>query len=186
MSDQSKLGLGQLITTEQGRDAIHVAVAPVTVAHTTTAGRHVTLDADGNASEHTGKPAIGIIDPFLTRPVEKGQKCWLFLYPGTITGLRHDWYHPSMPSVPVGSGARDPENESKRWLEHFAHQTGADYDEMMEVAETHCDRAYGEYLCQGGRWEGQGTPDEFWTHFEKVTGKKPKGEYLPGIFSCSC
>lgn len=178
MSDQSKLGLGRIITTPQQRDAIHIAVAPVIAAHTLIAGRHVAFDDKGHASEHTGKNPIGIIDPFLTRTVEEGAKCWLFLYPGSITSLRHEWFHPAFT-------AKETEpSESEKWLRHFAEKVDADYGEMMAIAATHCgeDEWSGDYLSEGGKWEGQGTPDEFWTHFAAVTGKTGRG----GIFSCSC
>lgn len=187
MSDQSKLGLGKPITTEQNRDAIHIAIAPVIAAHTLIAGRHVGLDENGHASEHTGSQ-IGVIDPFLKVTIEKGQQCWLFLYPCTITALRHEWTHPSFQdSVSI---VRAVGSASEKWLREFAESVDADYDEMMEIAGTHCEGSmstYGEYLIEGGKWEGQSTPPEFWTHFSAVTGKAPKTDYgLPGIFSCSC
>lgn len=184
MSDQSKLGLGKPITTNQFRDAIHIAVAPVIAAHTLIAGRHVGIDEHGHASEHTGEQ-IGVVDPFLKVTIEKGQEFWLFLYPGTITSLRHEWAHPSFQdSVPI---MRAVGSVSEKWLREFAESVDAGYDEMMDVAASHCDSAYGEHLIDGGKWEGQGTPDEFWTHYAAVTGKTPKTEYgLPGIFACSC
>lgn len=46
MSDQSKLGIGQIIATEQFRDAIHVAVAPVVAGEQLHPGDHVGLLQD--------------------------------------------------------------------------------------------------------------------------------------------
>lgn len=88
------LGLGKLITTEQHRDAIHIAVAPVTAAAHLQPGQHVGLDAKGEACALKVQP-IGIVDPFLQGAVAKGQRFWLFLYPGSITSLRHEWTHPA-------------------------------------------------------------------------------------------
>jgi len=88
--------LGQLITDgDRRRDAIHVAVAPVTAAARLAPGQHVGLVQDGN-TELVGPcdRVIGVVDPFLAADVEPGQRFWLFLYPGTITGLRHVWTHP--------------------------------------------------------------------------------------------
>jgi hypothetical protein len=88
--------LGQLITDgDRRRDAIHIAVAPVAAASRLTPGQHVGLIGEGNVElVGPGERNIGIVDPFLSAPVEEGQRFWLFLYPGTITGLRHVWTHP--------------------------------------------------------------------------------------------
>jgi hypothetical protein len=93
--------LGQVIENgDRRRDAIHIAVAPVTAAARLIPGQHVGLVEQGNL-ELVGpcERNIGVVDPFLAQPVEPGQRFWLFLYPGTITGLRHIWTHPAFAAV---------------------------------------------------------------------------------------
>jgi hypothetical protein len=92
--------LGELITDgDRRRDAIHIAVAPVTAAVTAGEdlgpGWHVGFIRTGD-TETVGPSdqPIGLVDPFLQQPVRKGERFWLFLYPNTITGLRHVWTHP--------------------------------------------------------------------------------------------
>ena len=89
--------LGRLIEDgERRRDAIHIAVAPVTAAMRLAPGERVGLVKEGNL-ELAGpcERDIGIVDPFLTEDVQPGQRFWLLLDPGTITGLRHIWTHPA-------------------------------------------------------------------------------------------
>lgn len=89
--------LGQFLEPhEHRRDAIHIAIAPITAAEMLTPGQHVGLVQAGN-TELAGPCAqpIGIVDPFLPTAVAPGQRCWLFLYPGSIVGLRHVWSHPA-------------------------------------------------------------------------------------------
>lgn len=88
--------LGRLITSHEGRDAVHVAVAPTTAPCELRPGQHV--DAQGNP-EGGGTTPVGIVDPFLREAVQPGQRFWLFLYPNTVTSLRHDWEHPAFPAT---------------------------------------------------------------------------------------
>lgn len=92
------IGLGKIITTEQKRDAVHIAVVPVTAAQVLRPGDSVGLKNE-KGSGWVGlvdeDEQIGIVDPFLRFNVYQGQKFWLFLFPGTITSLRHDWTHPA-------------------------------------------------------------------------------------------
>ena len=93
--------LGHLIEDgDRRRDAIHIAIAPVTAVQRLAPGQHVGLVKEDNL-ELVGpcECNIGIVDPFLVADVEPGQRFWLFLYPGTITGLRHVWTHPAFTRV---------------------------------------------------------------------------------------
>lgn len=177
MSDTLKLG--QIIREPQEKDAVHMAVAPVEAVHELRPGQAVTVQ-DGKAYSTTGK-GVGVVDPFLECKVQPGDKFWLFLYPGSITSLRHDWMHPSFPTAdPAGRSF-----ESKKWLEHWAIQNSIDYDELIKHAGYYIDDD-SNYWSEGGRFEGISVPDEFWTHYEKVTGRAlPEGHY-GHFFSCSC
>ncbi|WP_024516791.1 hypothetical protein [Bradyrhizobium sp. Tv2a-2] len=170
---------------EHERDAIHIAVAPVIAGSKLHAGQHVGIDGGVAISTALGIVPIGIVDPFLREPVYPDQQFWLFLYPNTITSLKHLWTHPAFPA---SSSVPDPKAMSEAWLRDFADEVDADYEEMMRVAATHCDPTkYGEYLNEGGKWEGQTTPKEFWDHFFNITGKRADSGYgVTGIFSCSC
>jgi hypothetical protein len=169
------------------RDAIHIAVMPVMAWETLKPGQHVGFCEGGyhvTATPSEPYKLIGIVDPFLPKDVEKGERFWMVLYPNTITGLKHVWSHPAISQDGRGVGSY-----SEKWLRDFATDVDADYHEMMRVAASHCEDSknrWGDYLSEGGKWEGQSTPDEFWTHFQNVTGKKPKDDDKPGIFSCSC
>jgi hypothetical protein len=95
--------LGELIDDgDRRRDAIHIAVAPVTAALALRPGQHVGLIESGDR-ELVGPCDfnIGIVDPFLAADVEAGQRFWLYLYPNTVTGMRHAWSHPAFQARPV-------------------------------------------------------------------------------------
>lgn len=171
--------LGQLITSPQQRDAIHIAVAPVVAATYLYPAQHVGFV--GNDREEVGpcETPVGIVDPYLTNPVIPGQQFWLLLYPNTITALRHDWTHPAFDPVPEIA-------ESRSWIELFAAEIGQTYESLMNAATewvkegNYTKDNSQEYLRAGNeQWS------IFWKHYEIVTGTKV--EYPePGFFFCSC
>jgi len=83
--------LGQLITDDMTRDAVHIAIAPVIAAELLKPGQHVGIHEGKRAS--TGFPLVGIIDPFLKHDVKPGDRCFLLMYPNTVQQLRHEWSH---------------------------------------------------------------------------------------------
>lgn len=104
------LGLGKIITTPQAhRDAIHIAVAPVWAGERLAPGEHIGLNRHGMAVGDVD-PQIGVVDPFLRETVEPGQCFWLYLYPGSITSLRHDWTHPAFDHTPLPKEQRASES----------------------------------------------------------------------------
>ena len=193
MSEKQDLQLGKVITDPNAqRDAIHIAVLPVVALNETGRGEHVGLSKSGKVSERI-KPHIGVIDPFLScYSVNAGQRVWLFLYPNTITGLRHHWEHPII----------DAENEvvdksrteviawSMAAIETEANKMGMSGEEMLQHASEWVSGE--EYvLLNYDTPEGVKKVDwnKFWQHYEVITGRKLKTSKDHGKeiqFSCSC
>lgn len=180
--------LGSIIDETAGRDAIHVAVEPAVASHFLRPGDHVGFRSDGRAGL-TEKP-VGIVDPFLKGNVCPGQRFWLFVYPRTITGLRHVWEHPDIPVVPAPSCL--PDNTERTGLVQrsiarigeIADSFDVTYQELMGAAEDFL--LTGEYWNEGERFEGEYLPESFWGHYEIVTGKTVPEDKQHSFFSCSC
>lgn len=173
MSEQLKLG--KIITGPAERDAIHIAVVPAIAGEFLERGKWVSLSGRQSvamADKHTG---IGIVDPFLDEEsVLEGQKFWLYLIPGTITSLRHDWTHPAL----------EPKEPSVEWLIKWADGYGSSYTEVLDRAKDYLE--YGEYWNEGERFDGEWVPDEFWIHYQIVTGTIVPEDMRGSFFSCSC
>lgn len=94
--------LGTIIDDTAKRDAIHIAVIPAIAGENLYPGEHIFVGkssghAYGASDVDPNMPRHGIVDPYLTVPIAKGERFWLFLYPRTITSLRHVWSHPDFP-----------------------------------------------------------------------------------------
>jgi hypothetical protein len=95
--------IGRIIDATHKRDAIHIAIAPVEAAERLLPGARVGVLFDGRAASAERVKPTGIVDPFLdTAAVEPGQWFYMFLFPNTVTGLRHAWTHPSFTDEPAG------------------------------------------------------------------------------------
>ena len=179
MSDTLKIG--HVIDQPQERDAIHIAVAPMLASQRLSPGQPVGL-AEGTADHATsaGKP-IGIVDPFLTAPVRAGDRFWLFLFPGSITSLRHGWTHPAFPDVEAAYKSTGDE----AWLREFADRAGLSLVELIRAANDWVSSGGNEYHCFD-----YDTPiyvtSEFWPHYEAYTKRTVAEDLRENFFTCSC
>lgn len=177
----SDVDLGKLITSEQHRDAVHVAIAPVVANEILAPGQHVGFLSGGDGRVGAlATTRIGIVDPFIVGFVPKDAKFFLFLYPKTVTGMRHHWSHPAFSDAASVASATQA---SKDWLTRYAASVGVDYDELIDRAKAY--QMSGEYWSEGGRFEGEYVPNEFWDHYQNATGNTV-GSDRGNFFSCSC
>lgn len=176
--------LGTVITSAEKRDAIHLAVENAVAGEYLRPGDHIGL-VNGTAMKNA-EPHLGIVDPFLEKGVIKGERFWLVVYPRKITSLRHVWSHPDFPEEATGIDAPTIEEfeASRSWITSFASGLGLGYQELVDAAGEYVRR--GEYLCKGGDLEGEHVPDEFWPHYETVTGIDVAEDDRGSFFTCSC
>lgn len=164
----SDIKLGQFITGDADRDAIHIAIAPMVAETDLEPGAYVGVFQNGNAGLHP--VPIGIVDPFLRRTVRAGERFWLCLYQQTVTGMRHAWSHPAFTTEPRAQA-------SMFWLKDYADQIGLDYVEMMAAATKYVD-SYEEFYFDPKSDGDSDLPDGFWEHFKNATGKVGTGTFF--------
>lgn len=187
MSNQNDK-LGKLITDPNAtRDAVHIPIAPVVAGEVLNAGQRVGFLDDGRVGIMARKK-IGVVDPFLDRLIHKGEKFHLCLYPNTITSLAHVWEHPDFPedkAGPVNFQDAPDKSASEQWLINFSGRIGSGYRDVMAAAH---DSEDGD-VCLGMVLDFSPEPEEveeFWKHFQIVTGKKRPASNIPGVFRCAC
>ncbi|MEZ0212502.1 MAG: hypothetical protein ACAH27_06060 [Xanthobacteraceae bacterium] len=179
--------LGKIIDETAGRDAIHLAVEPVTAGARLYPGQEVGFIAPGIAGPSAA--GLGIVDPFLVAPVQQGQKFWLIVFPRTITSLRHVWAHPHFPDLAIGdptpAAAISERDISEAWLRRFCDGGGPSYDRLIEKLEED-DFDDESYLHFSGVDAHGNIPHIFWHHAEIVLGRSIERGGLPESFSCGC
>lgn len=189
--------IGELVRDEnQQRDAVHFAIAPVTVRMDgrLMPGQFVKF-LPGSTTEviaSVRESAIGIIDPFLPAPVAYGDQCWMMLMPNTITSLRHDWEHPAFgKQVPVAVEDISPiKAKSIAWMKAWAMKHVAEDYYGGDGTKVDEDTAYAFALRIGhthrlGPYEDarDHIDNEWWDHWNTITGLHgDRDEY----FSCAC
>lgn len=203
MAEQPELGV--ILTGNEGRDAVHIAIAPVIASHRLAPGSHVgfvtgsTIEVTASADE-----TIGIIDPLLQRHIAKGERCWLWLYPKSITTLRHVWSHPAFKEETselatleqdgvivreqiTGIATRERIAAIER-LTSFAKNDccGASYQELIDAANNWLDNGEHWYGPNHAFSGGESIYSEFWNDYETATGRRVMSRNREDFFTCSC
>ena len=176
----SDLKLGQIITTPQNRDAIHVAVAPVKAGENLAVGQRVRLVNNIAVPEFEDNTAIGIVDPFLPSQVRVGQMFWLFLFPGTITALRHEWTHPAF----------EQKANHESVLKQIASRIGCSFEGLLQRLDVYargscCDD---DFIYEGlNQLKDELIISQMWDAYEEYRMKKVDPEIKTSTyFSCAC
>lgn len=191
--------LGTIHAVQQHRDAVHLACEPMTAGEILTPGMHIGI-RNGLAVEAEGNiKALGIVDPFLPHAVTHGEKFYLILFPRMITSLRHVWEHPDFQPVveepPTEEQLHqtllllhDPKAMAKQVIIDAAASIGVEFDELMDHAHAKAvdGHHYWVHEDDGGKFEGESIPADFWAAYETYTGKTVKEDNKHNFLSCSC
>lgn len=192
--------IGQILSDSENiqRDAIHIAVLPVTSKETIYGGMWLRFAFESTTqvlqADDESPSIMGIADPFIKGPIGAGQRFYMFVLPNTITSLRHDWTHPRMAIME----APTPSDQAiiskvtdrllfgaeKRLLQECAFDLDISYDDLVTAAQNYVE--HGDYLSDGGKFEGASLPDGFWEAFERITRTQVPMEKQGNFFSCSC
>lgn len=198
---EAQTTVGQVLTKPARRDAVHFALAPMVAYEDLDPGAHVKFTQRDNTKVRSCEQGegIGIVDPFLARYVKQGETFWVFLYPNTISSLRHEWEHPAFPAMidtNADTSAADRQTAIKvadallmtpqrQLLENFAEEIDVTYEELLEGALDYIKT--GSYMSHGSKFEGVQTPDGFWEAYDFVTQTKSGfAKTRESFFSCSC
>ena len=90
--------LGMIHKKQEARDAIHLAVEPVTAGEVLAPGTGIRIDKGVAWRASTGVMQ-GIVDPFLPRSAQPGERFWFVMLPRQVRSLRHVWNHPDFPEA---------------------------------------------------------------------------------------
>ena len=186
--DKTTPTIGQKLTGNENRDAIHFALACVKAANDVVPGEHVKYNKEDNTISScaliTMDNPTGIVDPFLKEIVRKDEYCWLFLYPQTITSLRHQWSHPSFPTEENRITNEEIKNLSEQWLRMYINGYSGNYEDVMKAIE---EKDSACFSCDLDYEHFSNKDSDFWKHVEIVLGKKLSDEHKDAVsFRCAC
>lgn len=170
--------IGKVHEGPLGRDAVHVAVVQVVAPTTLYPGKLV------NAEGGLRAPFVGIVDPFLRAPVLKRQRCWIMLFPGSITSLRHKWTHPAFEfyEKTISDSALA---EAHEYMRRIVYEGEVSLQELLSPELPGTDDLCFQSSSVSEELNSSGA--EFWRHYETLTGRSVSPEKRQNTwFRCSC
>lgn len=174
--------IGEILSGTEERDAVHVALAPVVATEKLAPGQDIGFcdDGDRDSVSASADVKIGIVDPFLKALVFPNQRFWMFVYPNTVTSLRHEWTHPEF--------TRPTLEAAEAWLKGFAEKCGLSYGSLMDAARSWRDGGdyHIEYDTERGCDAMYEFKEEFWKNFDVAENVVTPPERRGVFFSCSC
>lgn len=192
------VNLGEVPKSDDLRDALHIAVISGVAGEKLRAGQNVKIQ-EGVWMSCNISNRMAVVDPYIRRPLNKGDLFWACLMPNSVTDVKHVWTHPDFPvkeETAMGKAGFSPK-DSEKWLREFVSQANCpQYNEVIAAAvgeflenrdPEYYSSAYNcnsEHLYFAGRDAHGDIPPEFWDHVENATGKKCP--HRPLYFSCSC
>lgn len=191
MKDETLASIGTILDKPMMRDAVHIAVVQATCNEyeTLKPGQHVYLGGNFIATEFAGGKRAGIVDPYLTEDVTGGQSFWLFLYPGTITSLKHVWTHPDIPDIqrPHPSGMKFGEAEAN--LHHYANIWDVtEFADLLDAIAHHTGTGIPTVGISVQDWSDISTEEyrKFWDSAEVFFGESFGQEHRDGTYFQCC
>jgi hypothetical protein len=183
--------LGNKIEYDAPRDAVHIAVAPVIAGEQLRPGTQVCFIAEGNTETVVRVPRnkwggpekmpVGVIDPFMyDEVIGKGTRCWMMLFPGTITSLRHEWTHPEFAKT-----------DALRRIEFIAQQLDIPIKGLLGAAKRWVESGGEDWTTQFGSEDWRDNFNgwqlkQFWEAYQEHTGTQVAEGLRSNPFSCSC
>lgn len=179
--EDTQHNIGKILEGEYRRDAIHIAVLPVIATQKLAPGQDIGFYGKEGNQVGIVKTPIGIVDPFLQKMVMPEQQFFMFLYPNTITGLRHEWEHPALEKRVL-----DVQAEKKHEAEQFIHSIAArgyiSYESLLEHGARGETPTFSTEMYEVSEED----KDKFWTCIETLTGFKAPSSLRQEYWSCAC
>lgn len=186
------VNLGYFPDEKAERDAVHVAVIPLYAGERLSRGSKVKLKYGSvkvaMCAEYNEKDAIGIVDPFLKDyEVPENGRFWCMLFPGSVTGMRHHWAHPSFEEDKVPKA----KTVHEEWIRDFCDRWNFNYDELINAATSRIPNDWRYVTAHGhdlhSRAELGEDHDLFWEHLQELMGDIYDEAHREGMgWSCTC